>query len=586
MCILLASHVGIKFQPPPPCPANYIPRLDIINEISKVIVSDNSDENPIICIGITVTIRGIGGIGKSTLAKALCYHPLIKSYFIHGFLWISVTPPCLSPEVVLRDIYNRLTSNSIMCDVSLLKDKIRLLFSSNPCKVLIILDDVTDVQDISEYVEVFSSCKIVITTRKKDINITIPSKKCFDICPMKPFEAIQLLTWKIAPLATLNVNDDAKLQKLAKDLYYWPLLLNLVRGQLYIHCAARMQSPTNAILHVEQKLKGKGLTAFDPQNLKKEKAVKASINSSLELLSNNEKNILFHIVTGVGFGSCVLKSFIFKISKVSFEEFERVIDNLWSHGLISFENVTLPPETIAVPCIELHEIIAQYIIEEMPYDYHIFLSAINIQASQELFLSVFEDWGNNIMFGNTTHISIVLTVLDVFFFPCCIRILAVSTRAMQIKFSVHLDSLIESSNDILKTDALMKYLKKKQPLSQIYGCIKENCRTIQSMFSDKNYDKAAAWLANYFDNHPYVILVENILTLISELTDECKHNPKLIELINRTIGANDVINIDINDSKPFVISLIHLRKVLSETIEAGGTTEEILEVWNFFESNM
>ena len=545
--------------------------MDIINEISKVIVNDNSDENSIICIGITVTIRGIGGIGKSTLAKALCYHPLIKSYFTHGFLWISLTPPCLSPEVILRDIYNRLTGDSIMCNISLLKDKIRLFFSNFPCKLLIILDDVTDAQDISEYVEVFSSCKIVMTTRRNDINVTIPSKKCFDICPMKTFEAVQLLTWQIAPLATLSVNDAAKIKKLAKDLYHWPLLLNLVRGQLYIHCVARKQSPTNAILRVEQKLNSKGLTAFDPQNLKKEEAVKASINSSLELLSNKEKNILFHVVTGAGLGSCVLKSVTFILSKLISEEFERLINNLWSHGLISFENVTLFSENMTIPCIEIHEIIAQYIIEEMPYDYHIFLSTVDIKDSNEPFFSSFDE---PLFYDG----NLCLTVVEVFIFPYYIRILAVSTRALQIGFSFILDSLIENSNDILKTNALMKYFKKNQSLLQIYGCMRESCRTIQSMLSGKEYGKATEWLVEYFDKHPYSIQLENIQTLKSELINECKHNTQLLELITTIF----VIQLDLSDFKAYLISFINLHKVISEVIEAGGTNEEVLEIWNNF----
>ena len=102
--------------------------MEIINEISKVIVDDSSDDDPTVCIGTTVTIRGIGGIGKSTLAKALCYHPPVKKYFTHGFLWISLTPPCLSPEAILRDVYNRLTNDSVTCSYPLLKDKIRLFF--------------------------------------------------------------------------------------------------------------------------------------------------------------------------------------------------------------------------------------------------------------------------------------------------------------------------------------------------------------------------------------------------------------------------------------------------------------------------
>ena len=577
------DHTGITYQPPPPCPASYIPRLEIINEISKVIVDDSSDDDPIVCIGTTVTIRGIGGIGKSTLAKALCYHPPVKKYFIHGFLWISLTPPHLSPEAILRDVYNKLTNNSITCSYPLLKDKIRLLLSSFPCKLLVILDDVVDADDVTEYLEVFNGCKTVLTTRKNDIDITIPSIKCFDICPMKYFEAVQLMTWRIAPLATLSVSDADKIQELARDLYYWPLLLYLVRGQLYVHCIARKQSPTTAILNVRQKLQDKGLTAFDPKHVKKENAVTASINSSLELLSDNEKFVLFHIVTGTGVGSCVLKAYIFKVSKVSSEVFEKSINELWSHGLISFGNMTLPPNIVTIPSIEIHEIIAQYIIEEMPYEYYLFLSEINIgDAHDYLFSFIGDEITDDDEITHTSYRNIFfITVIDVLIFPCIIRTLAVTTRAVQIEVSTALDSLIEDYNEILKSSALTKYFKRRQSLAQIYGCIKDNCRIIQSMLSNKRYDDAAAWIAEYVDNHPYTVQLESIQTLFSELTDECKHNSELADMIDKTV-LTLTWDVKVVNLRASLISLIHFHKLLSEMIEAEATDEEVMELWTEF----
>ena len=554
--VYVIDHTGIKYQPPPLCPANYIPRLEIINEISKVIVDDSSDDDPAVCIGTTVTIRGIGGIGKSTLAKALCYHPPVKKYFTDGFLWISLTPPCLSPQAILRDVYNRLTNDSVICSYPLLKDRIRLFFSNFLCKLLVIFDDVVDAEDVGVYVEVFSSCKTMLTTREKNIDIKIPSKKSFDIGPMKTFEAVQLLTWRIPQLATLSANDVDKIQELAKDLYYWPLLLNLVRGQLYVHCTARKQSPTTAILNVQQKLQDKGLTAFDPKCVKKENAVTASINSSLELLSDNEKYVLFHIVTGAGIGSCVLKGYIFKFSKVSSEVFERSINELWSHGLISFGNMTLPPNIVTIPCIEIHEIIAQYIIEEMPYEYHIFLSKVNIEDSYEYLSSCICDEitdGGEIIDTSSFNIFL-LTIIDVLMFPCIIRTLAVTTRAMQIEVSMALDSLIESYNEVLKSSALTKYFKRRQSLAQIYACIKDNCRIIQSMLSNKRYDEAAAWLTEYVDNHPFTVQLESIQTLGNELTDGCKHNSELVDMINEDI-LTLISRWNIRDFRPFMISL-------------------------------
>ena len=572
---MFVDNTGIKYQPPPPCPANYIPRLEIINEISKVIVDDSSDDDPTVCIGTTVTIRGIGGIGKSTLAKALCYHPPVKKYFTHGFLWISLTPPCLSPEAILRDVYNRLTNDSVTCSYPLLKDRIRLFFSNFPCKLLVIFDDVVDAEDVEEYVEVFSSCKTILTTREKDIDIKIPSKKCFDIGPMKTFEAVQILTWRIPQLATLSANDADKIQELAKDLYYWPLLLSLVRGQLSIHCTAWEQSPTTAILNVREKLQDKGLTAFDPQYIKKDNAVKASINASLELLTNNEKYVLFHVVSGIGIGSCVLKVCVFKISNFSSEEFDKLIKNIWSHGLISVRKIMLPPNAVAHPCIEIHDIIAQYIIEEMPYDYHVFITnnSQHIISFCKHFLSIVNREINVI---NVKTDAVIM--IDVLYIPFIIRLYAVFTRAVQIEFSNTLDYLMETHSDLLKANAVMNFLKRKQPLSQIYGFVKEKCRTMQLLLLDNKYDEAAAWITEYTDNHPLVVLLESIVILNEELTNEFKHNPELVKLINEKFEIN-ILSMDIKDMGNDISTIIYGRKLILEMIEAGATNEEVFEIW-------
>ena len=135
---IYSTGTDLRFQPPPTCPANYIPRFTVVKEISSAIL--NSDITP--TIGTTVTIRGIGGIGKSTIAKALCHDPLIKEHFINGFLWISLTPPLPNPMTMLSEIYQRLTGKLATINSSVLNSEIKFLVSNPLCKLLIILDDV------------------------------------------------------------------------------------------------------------------------------------------------------------------------------------------------------------------------------------------------------------------------------------------------------------------------------------------------------------------------------------------------------------------------------------------------------------
>jgi len=47
------------------------------------------------------------------------------------------------------------------------------------------------------------------------------------------------------------------------NLHKWPLLLNLVRGQLHTYCKTIPDSPVVVIKKVTKKLFDNGLTAFD-----------------------------------------------------------------------------------------------------------------------------------------------------------------------------------------------------------------------------------------------------------------------------------------------------------------------------------
>ena len=329
---------------------NHVPRLELVKEISSAVL--NSDIPP--TIGTTVTIRGIGGIGKSTIAKALCHHPLIKEHFVNGFLWISLTPPLPKPMTMLREIYQKLTDKSAAPISSLLINKLKSLVSNPFCKLLVILDNVCEIEDAIVFVDVFSNCKTILTTRKADINLIIPSVVCFNIEPMTIDESVKLLTLQAVEVETLNVTDVSRIKQLAKYLHCWPLLLNLVHGQLYYHCIEWNESPQDAILKVQQKLFDNGLTAFDPLKASRENVVRSSINASLELLTKNEKDVLFYIVSSIDrFGRCTVEDIPYTLQK----QLNKHTRNLWCYGLVSFEDVS------GKPYIRMHKAMVHYINE-------------------------------------------------------------------------------------------------------------------------------------------------------------------------------------------------------------------------------
>ena len=505
----------LQFQPPPTCPTNHVPRLELLKEISSAIL--NSDITP--TIGTTVTIRGIGGIGKSTIAKALCHHPLIKKHFVNGFLWISLTPPLPNPITILSEIYQRLTDKSATPNASLLINKIKLLLSNPSCNLLVILDDVWEAKDAMVFVDVFSNCKTILTTRKMNINAKILPKMCFDVEPMTIDESVKLLTLQIVEVETLHVTAVSRIEELAKDLHCWPLLLNLVHGQLYYHCIEWNEPPQDAILKVQQKLFDKGLTAFDPEDqleASRENAVKASITASLELLAKNEEIVLFNVASSiVGFGLYTFKNVLSVGLQMDPKQFDKYARNLWCHGLISFEDVTFPGMITKIPCIGIHEVIAHYISENMPDEFY--LSAFKIM---NVFTNLFYDeYFNTDIATNVGQLFLSLT--DAIKIPLYIRLLIISAKSYQIEYFNMLHQLVDQNIQLLQYDDFI-HNSQLPSLNHMHRTIKEDCKIIHSLLADGKCNEAITWAKQYFDNHPWKLSLETIITNLKILLDSCK----------------------------------------------------------------
>ena len=554
----------MNYQHPPPCPANYIARLDLKQISEAILESVECVENSTLCIGTTVTIRGIGGIGKSTLAKALCHDPVIKNYFTDGFLWISLTPPLSSPLTKLSEIYQKLTDKLSQCNFGLLKDKIRSTVSN---KLLVILDNVWEVEDVKDYVEVFSSCKTILTTRNKEINVEIPAKYVFDINSMTNDEAIQLLTWKIPKLKTLHPRDVKSIQKLANDLHFWPLLLNLVRGQLYIHCSEWNESPKNAILSVHRKLSSHGLTAFDPKHANIENAVWASIIASLELLSDNDKHLLYHIISSLGIGSCVLRKTALRFSEMDTEQFNKSIKTLWSYGLVNFETIKFSTKRLS--CLEVHEVIAQYITDEMPYSYYKFLSELTIDFYK--CRKIYKQLTRAGLKLLGTDFGIFMWHIDILMFPYFIRFFTVNAIVKKVEFLEALDNLIESHENIVETTALQRYLKTAST-KKVYMTLKHDCKALQLLLNDNKHDEAKVWLKDYCKNQ---INATEVVQLHDELLFECKDNPAVVASINETIGS---VYYRGPVQQPVPSVLIDFRKAVLQIVGSMADKDKVYEI--------
>ena len=77
---------------------------------------------------------------------------------------------------------------------------------------------------------------------------------------MEQSEAISLLTSGVIDISELSQEDVSLLDELAQDVYQWPLLLSLIRGQLSHNLKQHKLCYHDAIQNVQAKLCDKGLT--------------------------------------------------------------------------------------------------------------------------------------------------------------------------------------------------------------------------------------------------------------------------------------------------------------------------------------
>ena len=386
--IVLYAHaliyIGLLFQPPPTLPTHYIERPKLLQEITEKVLTTEIDNT----VHITVVITGMAGFGKSTIAVALCHQQLIKKHFPNGFLRIQLGLTPKTKYYMLSQVYRALTGNTwtnptsysnpqgaVSEDdmVTCLSEELNTLCKKNP-GLLVIIDDVWDVEDATDYVKIFSGCKIVLTTRRKDVASSINCKHKICVDSMELSEAIQLLIFNIKELQINNSDVAGQLSELAMNLHNWPLLLNLVRGQLYIHCKSIPNSPFAVIKQVTKKLYDNGLTAFDPKRPKRQNAVDASIKASLDLLSEENVTRLNRLVTSAVFGYTIPKQILMYMWKLSNEKVDECCNDLWSVGLISYGSLLFDDASI-----EIHLVITQYVFDNVKIDniFHLTLNTFS-----------------------------------------------------------------------------------------------------------------------------------------------------------------------------------------------------------------
>ncbi|XP_065900447.1 uncharacterized protein [Dysidea avara] len=371
LAVINSTPSEIVFQPAPPLPSHCIKRQSILQAVLDTLLHNEVDT----AAQVTVALTGMGGIGKSTLAKLLCHQPCVQKQFLSGFLWIKIGPVPVKPFNLLSQLYLNLTrvpwSQPIANEgrevteeesVATLSEELNILCKNHSEKLLVIIDDVWETEDVSMYVKTFSGCKIILTTRRSDISASIPCSYVIPVQGMDQPEAVELLT--IPEFQPLDAASIEQLNELALSVHKSPLLLNLVRGLLcQQYKAMPNRSSASIIKQAFKKLSNNGLTVFDPHSPRTDDAVNACLQANIANLSKDNLARLSRVITTITFDNVMPKSLLFLIWEIGLDEINDCCQILQSMGLISYTPLPCFSNNDDTHGIEIHFTIMQYLFD-------------------------------------------------------------------------------------------------------------------------------------------------------------------------------------------------------------------------------
>jgi WD40 repeat protein len=275
------TRVAMMAEPPP---ADFVARGHEFAALQGLLVGEARGGS----VAIAAALKGAGGYGKTTLARAICHDDLIRDTYYDGILWVTLGEQPGDAAARLEDLIVTLTGTaSLLASTESRKQRLTELLADR--SVLIVIDDVWNAAHLQPFLVGGDRCARLITTR--DSQTLPPHTIEVRVDAMHTEEAVSLLGAGVAGA------ERQSLAQLARHLGDWPLLLTLVNRILRDRIDHAGDTAPGAIAHVTRLLERRGFRAFDARDpLQRHDAASATLAASVLRLTPDEQARLRELV--------------------------------------------------------------------------------------------------------------------------------------------------------------------------------------------------------------------------------------------------------------------------------------------------
>jgi WD40 repeat protein len=261
-------------------PPDFVPRPQEFDALIDKLL-DQQREEP---VAITAALRGAGGYGKTTMAKAICHDERIQQAFDDGILWVTLGEKPGNLMGKIEDlIYTLSRERPGFSGIDAATAHLAELLADRD--ILLVVDDVWDSMHLKPFLQGGEHCARLVTTRNEEV---LPvNAKSLMVDAMQTGEAVQLLSYG-QHIEAITATAQQALRALVARLGEWALLLKLANGVLRDR-VDRGETLTNALVYLNRALDKRGLMAFDAANAQdRNRAVSATLRVSFDLLQREQ----------------------------------------------------------------------------------------------------------------------------------------------------------------------------------------------------------------------------------------------------------------------------------------------------------